>query len=456
VKTDEWTLNRREFLTKSGAVAAGVMLTNPLSGLFAQRDGVNKLKLAMVGTGHRGTGMWGKSVVREYSDYVEFVGLCDINPGRVEWGRRELGVNCPIYTDFETMMAETSPEVLIVTTVDATHHEFIIRGMEMGCNIITEKPMTTDEHKCQAILDAERKTGQNVIVTFNYRYSPHRRKIKELLMEERIGKILSVDFNWYLDIYHGAAYFRRWHRLREKSGTLLVHKSTHHFDLLNWWLDTDPQEVVGFGDLDFYGKNHAFRHSNCRPCPHKKQCDFYWDITENERYMEMYVANEKYDGYLRDGCVWREDTDIYDKRAVSVKYANNVTLSYSLINFAPYEGYRIAFNGTKGRLEAWIHERQPWPMENYDEIRITDNFGETELLRIPHGGGGHGGGDTRLKDKIFKDPTMPDPLKQSAGTRDGAMAILVGIAADKSIQSGGQPIHIAGLTDLKPQMVRPS
>jgi hypothetical protein len=131
-----------------------------------------------------------------------------------------------------------------------------------------------------------------------------------------------------------------------------------------------------------------------------------------------------------------------------------VQLSYSLTTYSPYEGYRIAFNGTKGRLEAWIQERQPWQMQNYDEIRVTDNFGKSELIQIPHDGGGHGGGDTRLKDKIFKDPTAPDPYKQAAGTRDGAMSILIGIAARTSIDTG-KPVRIEDLTDLKPQAVRP-
>ena len=170
--------------------------------------------------------------------------------------------------------------------------------------------------------------------------------------------------------------------------------------------------------------------------------------------MRLYADHEKYDGYLRDGCVWREDINIYDKMAVQVKYANDVQLSYSLTTYSPYEGYRIAFNGTKGRIEAWIHERQPWHKENYDEIRVTDCFGETELIKVPHGGGGHGGGDTRLKDKIFKDPNMDDPYKQSAGTRDGAMSILIGIAARNSIESG-KPVKIESLTDLKPQAKRP-
>ncbi len=444
-------VNRRKFLKTAGVATAGTLLINPLSSLKA---GSKKKRLAMVGTGVRGISMWGKHVIKDYNDKVEFVGLCDINPGRVETGKKYMGVNCPTFTNFEEMVEKTKPDTIIVTTVDSTHDEFIVKGMEVGCDIITEKPLTTDEVKCQNILDTERKTGKNVIVTFNYRYSPHRAKIKELLMQERIGRVTSVDFHWYLDIYHGAAYFRRWHRLRSKGGTLLVHKSTHHFDLLNWWLDSEPAEVFAFGDLEFYGKNHEFRHTHCRPCPHKEKCQFFWDITKNEHYMKLYVANEKYDGYLRDGCVWKEDIDIYDKMAATIKYANNVQISYSLTTYSPYEGYRIAFNGDKGRLEAWIHERQPWKMENYDEIRVTDNFGDTDLIQIPHGGGGHGGGDTRLKDKIFKDPNMEDPLRQAAGTRDGAFSILIGVAARKSIDTG-KPVKIASLTDLKPQAIRP-
>ena len=169
--------------------------------------------------------------------------------------------------------------------------------------------------------------------------------------------------------------------------------------------------------------------------------------------MDLYVANEKHDGYLRDGCVWKEDINIYDKMAAQIKYANGVQVSYSLTTYSPYEGYRIAFNGTKGRLEAWIQESQPWETENYDEIRLTKNFGKSELIQVPHGTSGHGGGDARLKDKIFKTPEMPDPYRQSAGTRDGALSILVGIAARNSVESG-KPIKIADLTSIKPQVNR--
>ena len=317
--------------------------------------------------------MWGREVVKAYHDRVEFVGLSDKNEGRLRLGKAYLEVNCPLYLDFEEMLRESTPDVVIVTTMDSTHHEFIIKSLNAGMHVITEKPMTTDDVKVEAILEAERKSGKQVLVTFNYRYSPHRQKLYELLQEGAIGKVTSVDFHWYLDTSHGADYFRRWHGIQANSGSLLVHKSSHHFDLLNWWLNSDPEEVFAYGSLEFYGKNGPFRSKTCRGCPHASSCDFYWDITKNKHLYQLYVENEKYDGYHRDGCVFREEIDSYDKMAVQIRYKNQVQVSYSLTTYSPYEGYRIAFNGTEGRLEAWIKEKQPWEEKEEDEEEDDDD-----------------------------------------------------------------------------------
>ena len=109
------------------------------------------------------------------------------------------------------------------------------------------------------MLDAEKRNNRKIVVTFNYRYAPAHQQIKEILMSGEIGKVVSVDFSWYLDVIHGADYFRRWHRLRNSGGSLLVHKASHHFDLMNWWLGADPVEVSGSGGLQVYGKNGPFR-----------------------------------------------------------------------------------------------------------------------------------------------------------------------------------------------------
>lgn len=448
------SMTRRNFLAVSGAIA-GTTLVDPPAGLKAADAGAAKTaqtakkKIAMVGTGVRGVNMWGRNVLKKYSDYVEFVGLCDINEGRLETARQMMGLSCPAYTDFEAMMRETTPDELMVMTVDNTHDHFIVRGMELGADIICEKPMATDEKKIQAIIDAEKRTGKSCRVTFNYRYSPHRAKMWELIRGGEIGDVTSVDFHWYLDTSHGADYFRRWHRLVEKGGSLWVHKASHHFDLLNWWIDSDPESVYAAGALEFYGKNGPFRAVNCRNCPHTRECDFYFDITTRDTLVKLYADNEKYDGYHRDGCVFRNDVNIYDKMAATIKYKNGVQVSYSLTAYSPYEGYRIAFNGTKGRIDAWIQESNPSNDADFDEIVLFKNFGKRAYFHIPQGTG-HGGGDALLQDQMFIAGT-PDPLKQFAGVRDGALACLVGIAARKSIASG-KPETIAGLTSIQPHI----
>ncbi len=260
--------------------------------------------------------------------------------------------------------------------------------------------------------------------------------------------MLSVDFSWYLDVYHGADYFRRWHRLRNRSGSLWVHKASHHFDLMNWWLAADPVEVSANGSLRVYGKNGPFRHTNCRPCPHKKDCRFYYDMTTSATRMKLYAGAEDVDGYYRDGCVFREDIDIFDTMSAIVKYSNDAIMSYSVNAHMPFEGYRVAFNGELGRLEVRDHERQPWDVAEADEteIYITKSFGKRVRVPVQVAEGGHGGGDDRLRDLIFRKVDAP-PHMRLPDSRAGAMSCLTGIAARQSIDEK-RPIRIADLVKI--------
>ena len=191
------TFNRRKFIQSAGIIGA-TSLMSPMRVFGA----APKRKIAIVGTGGRGIGMYGTSVIAAYSDILEFVGLCDTNPGRVAYAKQVMKVDCPVYTDFDKMLREVKMDILIVTTPDSTHHEFVIKGLEKGITVISEKPLTTDETKCQAILDAEKRTGNKVIVIFNMRYMPYVRQVWELLRSGEIGDITSVNLNWYLDTSH--------------------------------------------------------------------------------------------------------------------------------------------------------------------------------------------------------------------------------------------------------------
>jgi len=435
-------VGRRTFLAAGGMSLAAAALSMTGSGL-AQ----SKLRIAIVGTGSRGSYTWGQTVVDEYSDVVDIVGLCDINGKRVLAARELIGNDAPTFVDFDEMIAQTRPDAVVVTTVDATHYKYTIRAMELGCDVITEKPMCTDEEQCQAIIDAQKKHGRKVTVTFNARHGRGEQKVKELLLENVVGDIISVDFHEYLNTSHGADYFRRWHRLKENSGTLLVHKASHHFDQANWWLDSEPLDVTARGDLKFYGKNNSFRSTHCRGCPYKERCKFHWDITENERYVKLYVDCESEDGYLRDGCVFRMNTNIYDTMSVLIKYENGVQLNYTANCYLPYEGQLISFNGTRGRIDYLVYHGGG---NEYEEIRLTPSFGRTEVIKDfgERLEGGHGGSDMSLKNLIFKGEPEEDPLQLKAGLRAGALASLMGIAAYKSIERNGEKIRIADLADL--------
>lgn len=262
-------ITRRKFVKTTGAAIAGSMIFSPA---FSQvlNDATVKKRVAMVGTGSRGNSLYGKFLTEEYGDIVEYVGLCDINEGRVKYARNFIGVDCPTFTDFDQMLNSVKIDLLIVTTVDATHHEFIIKGLNKNIDVVTEKPMTTDEQKCQQIIDAQRNSKGKLIMAFNYRYGKVFTKLKEIIDSKEIGDLVSVDLHWYLNTFHGADYFRRWHGIREKSGTLLLHKSAHHFDLLNWMIGSDPVEVYANGALEKYGKNNDFRGKNCRSCAYQR------------------------------------------------------------------------------------------------------------------------------------------------------------------------------------------
>lgn len=436
MKTIKSKLNRRQFVEKSSQALAFVSLV-PSVGMAGDKSANKKIKVVLVGTGSRGSNSWGKELVGPYKDYVELVGLCDINTKRAEVAKEMIGIKAPIYhsNNFDQMIKEQKPDIVMVTTTDSYHVDYIVRAMELGCDAISEKPIATEAEQCQRILDAEKKTGRKVYIGFNVRYMNESMEMKRILSSGELGKIISIDYQEFLDTSHGASYFRRWHGKIKYSGSLLVHKSSHHFDLINWLLADEPEEVQAIGKTAFYGSNNEFRGKNCRDCAFTQKCDFYWDMTKDKKAMKMYADCEDVDNYYRDGCVWDELIDSYDTSSVQVQYKNGTQLTYTLNAFMPYEGQRICFTGTKGRLDVRLNSRQPWEVEAPFEFRLTKDRETTKAWTMHPNEGGHGGADERVKDMLFK-PNQEDPIGQKAGSRAGVLSSMIGIAARKSIETG--------------------
>ena len=390
---------------------------------------------AFAGASGRALGMYAVPIFRDFADSAKIVGVFDINQHRARLLSEQTN-HAPVFADFDEMLRQTKPDCVIVTTVDRYHHEFIIRALEAGCDVITEKPMTIDDEKCRAVLAAEKRTGKTITVTFNYRFQPYVTKAKELLRAGTIGRVLNVDFEWILDRKHGADYFRRWHRRMENSGGLMVHKSTHHFDLINWWLDDDPQRVFGFGSRQVYGPTRAERGERCSTCQYANTCEFFVDLAKNPSLNALYFQAEGEDGYFRDRCVFDPEIDIYDTMSVTVRYNKGTQLAYSLVAYSPYEGWRTSITGTEGRMELLEVESGPLLGQTPYQISVFDTKGKLTVHEIATAEGGHGGGDPLLLQRLFSGKDIPDPLNHMAGSHSGAMSILIGIGANKSIATG--------------------
>ncbi|MBA4136868.1 MAG: gfo/Idh/MocA family oxidoreductase [Opitutus sp.] len=455
-------VDRRAFLKTMSAAGLGVALgAGPLRAATAPAA---RKRYAIIGLGSRAQ-MYHDAIERDYREHAELVALCDLNPGRIKVAQRRSGANgAPVprgylHTDFDAMLREAKPDMLVVTTVDATHDDYIVRALDAGVDVVTEKPMTTDPEKCQRILDACARTGRHVRVLFNYRYTPPRTQVKDLLMSGAIGEVRSVDFHWLLNTHHGADYFRRWHGEKKNSGGLMIHKSTHHFDLVNWWLGAVPVTVHATGKREFYTPEMARRyglqshHERCHTCPEQEKCGFFFSLAQNPKLKELYLEQESHDGYFRDQCVFHPRIDIEDTMNVLVGYDDGVTLTYSLNAFNAWEGYQIAFNGTKGRIEHSIVEKiyvngtdteQGGIAEGGVRTRVIPLRGAAREIEPWVGTGGHGGGDKLMLDDLFLPRPAPDKYLRAADERAGAQSILIGAAANLCFKHG-QPVQVQSL-----------
>lgn len=436
---------------------------------------VRPRRYGVVGVGARAA-LYIEALATTYAEHGEIIAWCDPSPTRMSYYDRVLdraGHHAPARyrpDDFPRLLSEQRPERILVTSPDVTHHTYVVGALEAGVDVIVEKPLTTSAGSARAIAQAADASSADLVVTFNYRYAPRNSELRRVIADGHVGDVTSVHFEWALDTVHGADYFRRWHRDKASSGGLLVHKSTHHFDLVNWWLADDPQIVYAAGALRFYGRQKvAGRGGLERRQPATDP--FALDLAADDVLRQLYLEAESDDGYVRNQDVFGEGITIEDNAAVLVTYASGAILSYSLNAHAPWEGYRVSINGTQGRAELEVIERghvarakdvashapvdpsihpdRPDPDQVVDPRRpgerlLVQRHWERALrMPIPVGEGAHGGGDIRMLDDVLGPEPQPDPLQRRAGHRDGLRSLAVGLAANRSIATR-QPVWLDG------------
>ncbi len=438
---------------------------------------MGRRRYAIVGAGARAQ-MFAQALVTDHADRAELVAFADVNPARIDAHNRrlaELGsrpADSWPASELAVRLAAADIDTLLVTSVDRVHDEHIVTGLKAGCDVITEKPMTIDVPRCRRILEAAERTGRRVTVAFNYRYNPLHEKVRELIAGGAVGEVGSVHFEWLLDVRHGADYFRRWHRDKAISGGLLVHKATHHFDLVNWWISARPEQVYASGRLFFYGENgtrHGYDrgYERVHGAPEAVGDPFALRLADNPALRQLYLEAEHHDGYHRDRNVFAPGVTIEDDMAVLVRYNTGATMTYHLTAYAPWEGYRVMVNGSKGRLELDVVENDHVSAAGAGAVKGAQLHGDAAARE--DGGysltvrpfwqrpqpvevagytrSGHGGADARMCAVLFGDAAaadLDDPLGRAATERDGAASLLVGLAGNESIRTG-VPVRLADL-----------
>lgn len=438
-------------------------------------------RYAIVGTGSR-SDMYISSLLSTHADVGTPVALCDTNSVRMAYANEKIvskgGRPVPTYgaEDFQRLLDEQRPDAVIVTSPDYTHSDYICAALDRDLDVITEKPMTTTAERIEAIVESVNRSQGSLVVTFNYRYSPRNSTFRQLIADGEIGTVTSMHFEWVLDTSHGADYFRRWHREKANSGGLLVHKSTHHFDLINWWLDDVPETVYALGGLRYYGdKNAAARGVGERPLLSRDTDPatdpFHLDLASNETMRRLYLDAEKVDGYHRDQDVFAPGITIEDNMSLLIGFRGGPSLTYALNAHAPWEGYRVAVNGTEGRLELEVIERSSVPRAATKDgatttavvdpsaqdddakhgsaehrpkgarILLQKHWEPAVEVEIPEGVGSHGGGDRMLLDDVFRGAS-DDPLHRAAGYLDGIRSVLVGVSGNQSLATG-DPVRLS-------------
>lgn len=358
-----------------------------------------------------GCGNYGMSVLRKllkHAPAIRVAALYDPDQRSVDRALAELDPSPVVCNDYREIMKMDNVQWVMIASWNSYHCEQTVAAFQAGKNVFCQKPLAIDFDQCMQMKHAWEKSGKMFNIGFTLRYSPHYRKIKQLISEGNIGEIISLEFNETLDFNHGGYIMGDWRRLRKNAGTHLLEKCCHDIDLVNWLVDADVSRVASFGGLDFF-------------------------VPENVYHIDR--IGKKEDGQLPytkrwGGLVGRNpflsDKDIVDNQVAILEYKN---------------GTRATFHTN---CNAAIPERRMYILGTEGTIRADVLTGDIALKRIGHntelenhstqGKGGHGGGDEMLAAELAASMLKQQP--PSVGLIEGLKSAVTCFAIDEAMESG--------------------
>ncbi len=404
-----------------------------------------KKKFIVVGTGNRGLGCFARKIMNtngkgepEFPEHGTVSALVDSNPLRAKNAARELGLpDLPAFKSIAEAQKQCPSDWCVITTPDYTHCEIAVEALQLGLNLMIDKPLATSVMECDKIISTMEKTGKKVIVGHNARYHENTLDAARFCREGLLGKLLVVEGAEMLGYNHGGDYFHRWHSDFSKSAGLITHKCCHFFDLICWILDDAPDSASAFGKRSYYVERPDMPHGKrCSECQIGKKCPQFYDMEKWDGFCKrMYKDAEPADGYLRDLCVFSDRHSICDHETMSMKFEKGTLGIFSYSTFSPKEHWYLNFTGEKGRIEIGANS---WDGIPYFRMYRLGEEPVIKVLGKEGGEHGHEDSDSRLVADMLELKGSHPLLK--ALPWEARRAVMLCEMVARSVAADGRPV----------------
>ena len=372
---------------------------------------MKQFSVVLIGAGGRGKTYCGK--MNAMPEKYKIVAVAEPNPVSRTRCQKEYGISDEMcFTDWRELLARPKlADIAVIATVDNDHYGPAMKAIDLGYHLLLEKPVAQTVKECTDIANAAKEKGVSVLVCHVLRYTPFYKTVKSIVMSGKIGKIVSIDCTEGIgDIHFSHSYVRgNWHSEKESTPMLLA-KSCHDLDIIQWLMDKPCKKVTSFGKLTYFCKENAPEGSpiqcaggNCPiadTCPYNSESIYienphgFWGkyVFKNAVATHPNMTDEELREALKTShygrCVFHADNDVLDNQIVNMEFEGGVTATLA-VNAFNKGGRYIRIYGTKGELFAYASDPAIHVYTFDDKKSVDIPVQETEEAIT----GGHGGGD---------------------------------------------------------------
>jgi len=393
---------------------------------------------ALLGAGSRGRIAYG-SYALKYPKEIQFVAVAEPDQTKRKLFAEEHNIPKEMqFTSWEELLTKPKlAEALLICTQDRDHFKPTMKALELGYDILLEKPMSPDPYETLQMAEKAEETKQLLTICHVLRYSTFFIKLKEILADkERLGDIVNIEWTEKVGYYHQAHSFVRgnW-RNSEESSSMLLQKCCHDIDLIQWLLDEPCQKVCSFGSLTYFRKEHAPKGAGdrCIDCAIEPDCPYSaikwyyhdrdeWPVNTIEPTGDLKKRWEALEESRYGVCVYKSDNNVVDHQVVNLEFESGATVAFTMTAFTKEQGRTFRIGTTKAEITGSTLS---------NEIRIQYYEGGETILHPAQVSGGHGGADTLIM-RDFIQQVKNKSLETKTSALESAKSHLIVFAAEKS------------------------